>query len=102
MAPTESRSEKSHLLRLPFVRHWLIWARSALAVSIWLTVISVATANSCTEDCPANSDGYGWSVETDIAIPDECDSRFVERCDWPEDQPEDSEPGDTDDEDSDD
>ena len=49
------------------------------------------------------ADGSGWSVDTDGAIPDSCDSRFVERCsDGPEGQSEDLIPEDENEDDDDD
>jgi hypothetical protein len=39
----------------------------------------------------ALADGSGWSIDNDVAVPDDCDGRFVERCsDWPEGEPEDT------------
>lgn len=47
---------------------------------------------------PAAADGSSWSVDTDAAIPEDCDGPFVERCDdGSEAEPEDQDTDDTDD-----
>jgi hypothetical protein len=52
----------------------------------------------------ALADGSGWSIDSDVAIPDDCDGRFVERCsEWPEVESEEQDTDDVDeDEDEDD